>query len=179
VAKSSPRAPRKPGGGGPRIDWGAARTYFLSDPGVTYRDVSERFDVSTVSVGKHARAESWQRTRAEIESKAARGAEVRVARTREERNAKVLEIVNLVVDHVFEDLTPAENGTPKVRAELARVPEFVKLAELLEGKPSDHVTYEEQLSGLRVVLGIAARYVPKGKRAEFLAEVNEALGASE
>jgi hypothetical protein len=91
----------------------------------------------------------------------------------------VLQVVDLVVDSVFEDLVPGDNGDPRVRPDYARMPEFVKLAELLEGKPTDHVTYEEQLSGLRVVLGIAARYVPKAKRAEFLAEVNEALGASE
>lgn len=142
--------------------------------------VSERFGVSEVSVGKHARAEHWRRTRDDLEARAQANAEARTTRSREDRIAKVLQVVDLVVDSVFEDLVPTEEGAePRVRPDYAKLPEFVKLAELLSGEATDRVSFDEMQTALRTVFQVAARYVPKAKRAEFLAEVNEALGASE
>lgn len=98
---------------------------------------------------------------------------MRVARSREDRIAKTLLIVDTALDHVDDDL-----GNGAQRAELARVPELVRLAELLSGEATDRVSFDEMQAGFRALLEIASRYVPKAKREQFLAEVNEALGAT-
>ena len=180
MASSPKRGTRKPGGGGPRIDWAAAEIWFFADPGRSLADVAREFGVSDTAVYKHAKSGNWPARRRDMETKARSNAEARVARSREDRIAKVLQVVDLVVDSVFEDLVPAEEGAePRVRPDYAKLPEFVKLAELLSGEATDRVSFDEMQTALRTVFQVAAKYVPKAKRAEFLAEVNEALGASE
>jgi len=53
-----------------RIDWLAARKFYVANTMVSYKDVAAEFAVSTTSVERHARKENWKLQRDKIEDKA-------------------------------------------------------------------------------------------------------------
>jgi len=93
-------------------------------------------------------------------------------RSRADRVAKVLALVDAFVDHVD------ANFDEKAReAKLSSLPDLVKLAELLVGEATDRMELHEVTEALTLVTSIAVTFIPKARRNEFLAAVRKALGA--
>lgn len=53
-----------------KIDWVAARHYYLGDATVSYADISKKFGVASTTVEKRGKAEGWVQLRNEIGEKA-------------------------------------------------------------------------------------------------------------
>ena len=175
MATSSSRARRKPGGGGPRIDWREAKVYYVRlGPTRTYAEVEARFGVSETSIRKHARAEGWRETAATHDAQVERRLLDRAVRSHVERADVFQRIADEYADQLQERLLEKA-----LDIKLSDFPGIAKTAALFAGEPTDRVSFDEMQTGFRTLLEIAARYVPKSKRPEFVAEVNEALGPSE
>jgi len=62
VTKAAPKKPAKrkaPRKTTPKIDWISALQDYLSDGFMTYKDIAEKYKVSTTAVEKHAAAAGW------------------------------------------------------------------------------------------------------------------------
>lgn len=134
-----PRAQR------PRVDWDAARTFYISLGPETrsYGAVSTEFGVSDTTVRKWAKRQDWPAKAAALDAAAANTAANSVVKTRAERITMVLGLVDRYVTKVNDKLIA---GSLDVKA--SDVAALVKVAELLSGEPTDRV----QISQLKPLL---------------------------
>lgn len=159
-----------------RVDWEAAEAFYLglAPPQRHYGAVARQFRVSETSVGKHARRRQWIAKAADIDQQAGASAQRKALRTREQRVEQALRVADLVIDQAHDDLA---NG--KVRASYERVPEFVKLAELLVGQATNRseIRAEHVTAGFRTLIVLAGRHMVADARDAFLVEAEEAIGS--
>lgn len=176
-----------------RIDWGAARAFFVAmDPPRTYSAVARRFNVSVTSVRVHARTEepNWSQVAADADSRASQKALERAGKTREERTAQMLRIYDRAAQMVDEGLNPDD---PKLTLDqvFQRFPDIHRIYRLETEQATDHVALAEVQAGFRAAMQVAIETVAlvagellgerkagelvRAYRARFLPAVNEAL----
>jgi hypothetical protein len=150
--------PARRGGSRPRADWGAARTYFVRDPQVSYRDVAARFSVSQTSVRKHAHARClccptpWEELRADalaVVEKRRRQAEIR---SLEEREADIVRVQEALLSVALR-----ENADITLELAIKRLPEYAKLARLFEGEATDRIESGDVQHALQETMDVAVR----------------------
>ena len=131
-----------------RIDWGAARAFFVAmDPPRAYSAVARRFAVSVTAVRTHARAEAWAEHAAEADRLAAEKALAGAVKTREQRVASLLRITDRLIDHF--EANVEEKATEATFLDVERMG---KLAELLVGEATDRISVSEVQAALVVVM---------------------------
>jgi hypothetical protein len=150
-----------------RIDWVAAKIAFVSDPTRSFGKIARQFGVSDVAVGKHARAEGWQAEAEAFEKIAGERALARAHKTREERVAQALRIVDGLLDE-FEATLPQKAEDAKA----SDLPGIVKLAELLAGEATERVDPGQVQQVLAIVLRLGAQGLP---REAFLEQFDRAV----
>jgi hypothetical protein len=159
--------PRKPGGGSPRIDWDAAFAYYAAEPTRTYAEVAETFNVSTTSVAKHSKAERWADKREAIQSQARERAGEKIVRSRAERIADTIELVDLVRQKLLADVKAGE-----LDAKLGDAAPLVKLEALLEGEATDRIDLAEVQSLLRDLYAKARSTMTPEQFAKFVEDAD-------
>jgi hypothetical protein len=180
-------------GNGTRINWPAARAYWLALPPETrsYKAVADRFGVSDVRVGQIARREGWAKTLEQIEEeaevaelKAIRRSFLTRARARGERIARTLELYDRATDLGLELLPLGDDGEidleqitelPTLEAMLKRLPGLHRMAELAAGEATDRVSIAE-VQPILVALGRVAlrRASSAEERAQIIGELEQA-----
>lgn len=127
------------GAGRQRIDWDAAFTFYAGLGGLrSYRRVSQKFQVSRTAVRKAAARFDWDERVAKIDRETTQAVDARVTRSRADRVADTIRLVDDVLTPLLHDL---ELGQLEYR--LADFPNLMKLAELLEGHATDRVAVSE------------------------------------
>jgi hypothetical protein len=137
--KPSPRA---------RIDWGAAKAFFVAmNPPRTRAAVARRFNVSVAAVRNHATAEGWDDAAAAADMQAAEKALRRAVKTREQRVEAVLRITDRLIDHFDENI-----DSKAVDADFGDLERMAKLTELLTGEATDRLSLSEVQGALVIVM---------------------------
>lgn len=154
------------------VDWVAAEAFWLGlDPPRPFSRVAKRFTVSVSRVARVAKRDNWAAKAEEIDRKAAARAQGRIVRSREERVAKVLGIVDGLLDRYDTNLDGLELRP-------SDIPHLTKLAELLVGEATDRMSFGEVQEALSVVIGLGVQALQEGWPVErFLAAVRERLGS--
>lgn len=154
-------------------DWIAARDFWLAlDPPRSFQPIAKQFAISAQRVGFVARRDGWQAIADDLDAKALEAVKNRVVLSREERNAKFLQIVDLANEQAFDKLTAKQ-----LEVRLADLPALGKHAELILGEATDRVSFAELQEALGVVIALAIDELPKKARSAFLAKVRARLGA--
>lgn len=154
-------------------DWTAARDFWLAlDPPRSSQPVADQFQVSRTRVNFVRKRDGWDAIAAEIDAKALSNVKDRLVLSREERNAKFLQIVDLANKRAFDKLT-----ADQLEVRLADLPALGKHAELILGEATDRVSFAELQEALGVVIALAIAELPKKARAAFLKKVRARLGA--
>lgn len=181
--KATTTAARR-GGGRPKIDWAQARAFYLElGPTRSFVMVGERFGVSDTAVRKHAGTEGWHGDAVRFDEESSADLDRATARSREQR----IEAYRLLVDSVLDSV--------KARAHEAKVsdlPSLLKVLELLEGEPTERVSFDELQAALRLAMTVAiqaaervaqshlngdARVFVEEYRLVFMGDFERALGA--
>lgn len=185
VKRRKPRSTTsRRGGGRPKIDWAAARLYFIEfGPTRSYREVARRYAVSEGAVRKHANSGSWQADAQRFDDEGNAELEHAAAKTREQR----IETYRLLVDSVLESVKARVH-----EAKVSDLPSLLKVLELLEGEPTERVSFDELQAALRLAMTVAiaaaervaqshlngdARVFVEEYRLVFMGDFERALGA--
>lgn len=152
------------GSGRKKIDWVAARTYYLElGPTRTATAVAAKFNVSPQGVYKQMRKNAWKTDAYAFDQEVQRRQEQAALRTRTNRRVKVLTIIDDVIDAFGGKAT--EKGKEASASDFAAL---VKLAELLEGEPTDRVQVGEVQQMVGVILSGVSVFIASDKRGDFL-----------
>src|SRR3954452_9854208 len=124
-----------------RINWPAARAYFLALPAArrTYAEVARRFKCSDVMVGQIAKREGWREQAEKIERRIEQRAITEIVRNRAERLARTLSVFDrasdltlalLPIDEKTGELDPSKmaDAKPKLESLLSSMPGLFKMA---------------------------------------------------
>lgn len=157
-----------------RVDWGLAKAFYvgLSPTERSYARVGREFRVSSVTVRKHAHRDGWVEAAEKADGDAAAKALTGALKSRDERNAQFLRIVDLANQSALDKLTKNE-----LDVRLADLPALGKHAELILGEATDRVSFAELQEALGVVISLAVAELPKKAREAFLEKVRTRLGA--
>jgi predicted transcriptional regulator len=156
-----------------RIDWDAAFAEYAAMPrGVrSFGKVAKIFGVSDSAVSQHARGHGWaERVRA-IDAKTDERVAERVVRDRSARVADALNAIDLSCQQVL-----ARLQTGELRINGAEFASLLKVAQLLEGEPTDRIQVQEVHVLVAAVFEIAGRYVAPERRDDFVRAVSEFTG---
>jgi hypothetical protein len=131
-----------------RIDWGAARAFFVAmDPPRTRAAVARRFGVSEAAVRTHATAEGWDELARQADERAAEKALAGAVKTREQRVAQTIRIQDKLLDF-FETNLDAKAAD----ATFTDLERMAKLVELLTGEATDRMSLAEVQGALVLVM---------------------------
>lgn len=118
TAKTAPKKPVKrkaPKKTVPKIDWIAALQDYLTDGFTTYKDIAEKYGVSTTAVEKHAAAHGWVDLRNKLGEKATNLIIKRLATKKAQANDRHLsnytvltQKVMLAIDKLSDDSDPGD-----------------------------------------------------------------------
>jgi hypothetical protein len=155
-----------------RIDWVEAEHFYLSlGPVRTYVAVADRYGLTEGAVRRQAGSRDWREKALVFDAEVAAKVRPAISDKRARRIANTLALVDGAVAQL---LKAHEDGSLDVR--LADIPNLVKLAELLEGEPTERVS----LGDLRAFMfELRVRLVPivGPERVEELAEAMTAAAA--
>jgi hypothetical protein len=173
-ARTGPK-PIRNGGGRPKIDWGAARSYYARHPEVGYLDVGRKFSVSKTAVCKHANAEGWDDYRATIQAAVDERRRDTDIRSLEERQADTIRVAERLREIALDPDAEIDAITA-----VRRLPLYAKLEELFAGKATQitevqvRVCLEQVVSGYDALFAqVLAEELANGKRASILRKVRE------
>lgn len=148
-----------------KVDWPSARTMYLElGPERSLLAVARHFLVSKTSVANQSRKNGWKAAALAFDQEVERRQEQAALRTRTNRRVRVLTIIDDVIDAFGGKAT--EKGKEASASDFAAL---VKLAELLEGEPTDRVQVGEVQQMVAVILTGVSVFIADEKRAEFLA----------
>jgi hypothetical protein len=153
--RRNPRA-----GGRPKIDWGAARSLFVSDVTMGLGDVARQFNVSYQAVKKHHRAECrccprpWDELRAEAVERVEVKRRAQEIRTLEERQQRTIKVAEKLRDRVL----GATETDLDLTAAIRTIPRYATLEQLYEGEATERIAVAEVQTLIAGVLH-AARMV--------------------
>ncbi len=137
----------------------------------SYQKVADLLGTKKKTVMLAAHRLGWQARLEAIESAAAAEADSRRVRDRADRIQDTIRIIDASRSKFATQLLNSSfrlTGSDFVG--------LIKLEALLEGDPTGRVEISEVTSVLSTVFVIAGRYVPAEQRAQFMAELDEALG---
>lgn len=169
-----------------RINWPAARAYFLALPAHrrTYAEVSRRFKVSDVRVSQVARSQGWIEEAEKIDERIEKRAITNLVRGRAERLTRTLELYDRASDLALASLPLDAKGEidvkalgeakPKLESLLTSMPGLFKMAELAAGEATDRVAISELQPVLIAFAKIAVVHAPAEKRGEVIRELEAA-----
>lgn len=155
-------------------NWAAAKAYYLALPRHrrTKRAVAKRFGVSDARVGQVARLEHWDRDADSVDERTERRTTTLLVRSRAEREARYLEIVDLAADLTIE-LFERDQPGPTLEQMLKRMPGLAKIERLVAGEATDRV----DIADVQPVLIAFARIAVVHARPEARRDVVQALEA--
>ena len=157
----------------PRVDWDAARAFYvaLGQGTRTFAVVSKKFSVSELTVRKWARRQDWVAVAAEADARAAEKALASAERTLEQRNRDTVRVADKVRETVLADGVSLD---PNVA--LRVLPRLSTLEQLIAGGATGRVEISEVTSVISAFYVVTGRFVPVDVRAEWMAELDAALG---
>ena len=160
--------PRKP-----RVDWDAARAFYvaLGPEHRTYARVAAEYHVSEHTVGKWAKRQDWPAVAAKADNAAAEKALAKSVRSLELRQLDTIRVADKARATVLADDVVLD---PNVA--LRVLPRLATIEQLIGGEATGRIEVSEVTAVLSTVFVIAGRYVPADRRAEFMRELDEALG---
>jgi hypothetical protein len=128
VTKRNPKA-----GGAAKIDWAAARTFFLSSPTISFGDVARKFGVTDTAVRKHAGGANgeWRQRRDKMVADAAAKQEIGIEKSYEERQRDTIAVAQKLRDRVLD----APSSELDVNRAAAAIPRYVPLEAEFAGEP--------------------------------------------
>lgn len=158
-----------------RIDWGVAKARYvaLGSDERSYLRIAREFKVSEVTVRKWARRDGWVEAAAKADAESAAKELAKAQRTIEQRNARTVELTEKL-----RDLAIAKVGVGEVDPNVAvrALPRYVQLEQLIAGEATARVELGDVQAIVTAVFTVAGRFVPADRRAEFLAELDGAVG---
>jgi hypothetical protein len=182
--RQHPTKPPAQRGGRPQIDWSAAKLCFIElGPVRSYTEVARQFGVSLTAVRNHAKAEDWPAAAQKADADAEAAVIAKGAKTREQRISDYRALVDDVMDSLKQRVDEAK---------VSDLPSLLKVLELLEGEPTERVSFDELQSALRLAMTIAvetarrvaeshlngnARVFVEEYRLVFMADFEKALGS--
>lgn len=190
--KPRPRRRANAPGHPPRINWQAARAYFLALPENkrSYKAVADKFKVTRERVGQVAKADGWYEALEavqEAEEREIMRVVRRELRNRAERIARTLDLYDRAADLTLELLPVTATGEidllrmreqgielPTLDSLLGRIPGLFKMAELAAGEATDRVEVTEVQPVLVAFARIAVLNAPPAERGRVLAELEQA-----
>jgi hypothetical protein len=127
------------GTGRTKIDWAAARRYFIRNPECSLADIGRMFGVSDVAVGKHAKAERWDERRNELLAELAAKEEANDLPSLEQRQADTIRVAQKLRRRVLD--LPANEVDPT--AAIRTIPRYATLEQLYEGEATERIAVGE------------------------------------
>lgn len=79
-----------------KIHWGEAKTKYISDETVSYRDIAREFGVNLTTVARKAKIENWTKLRTQLQTDSKQKAIERVGNTIADVNARHVEVALLL-----------------------------------------------------------------------------------
>lgn len=152
-----------------QIDWEEARRFFNAlGPTRTQSAVAEKFSVSETIVSRVARRDGWVERARALDARAAAKADERFVADYATRAAKRVGEIDMLCSRLLEDVAAG-----KVEVKASDYAHLVKLEQLLTGGATDRVELREVREFVnRFVLAVVP-FVPKDRRAAFLAALDE------
>lgn len=167
------QTPRKP-----RVDWDAARAYYvaLGQGTRTYPAVAAKFSVSVTTVGKWARRQEWDVLAAKVDNEAAERALAKSVRSLELRNIDNIRVAEKARGTI---LDPDVKLDPNVA--LRVLPRLATIEQLIAGEATGRIEVSEVtsvLSAFYVVTGafLVEMGVKPEDRAVWISRLDTALG---
>lgn len=161
------------GSGRRGTDWEQARDFWIAlGPRRSFERVGKKFGVSAQRVGYVARRDGWHPLAAEIDARALEQTKRRIVRSRADRVAKTLGLIDGALD-VYDNELEAKAREGRLRD----MSDLVKLAELLEGEATDRPDVGEWQAGYEQLMQIGVQAITEGWSViEYLERVRGRLG---
>lgn len=156
-----------------RVDWGVAKARYvaLGADQRSFARISREFSVSEVTVRKWARRDSWVEAAAKADASSAAKELARAQRTIDERNARTVQLTELLRDRAIDQLEQVD-----VNVAVRALPRYLAIEQLLAGEATARVEVGDVQAIVTAVFTVAGRFVPADRREEFMAEIDGAVG---
>lgn len=165
--RATPKTPKAT-----RVDWAAALGYWLNLAPTerTYAQVAREYRVTAHTVRKHAHAEGWLKTLADVDRRAREAIEKASVKTAKDRAIQTARIRDLTADAIERKLTVKEGEVPAIDdAVLARIfADVDRMTRLDDGAATDRVEVSEVQRTLADFVIRIGRFVAAEHRQEFL-----------